>query len=71
VKETFDALVTAAFGRHLLVRNLAGEELKARPFGRGLSVVCGDRVRCRTDGGASHAHGRPAEAGTAPGEQAA
>lgn len=61
MKETFDALVTAAFGRHLLVRNLAGEELKARPFGRGLSVVCGDRVRCRTDGGASHARGRPAE----------
>jgi len=49
VQETFDALVTAAFGRHLLVRNLAGEELKARPFGRGLSVVCGDRVRCRMD----------------------
>jgi ribosome biogenesis GTPase / thiamine phosphate phosphatase len=51
VQETFEALVTAAFGRHLLVRTLAGEELKARPFGRGLSVVCGDRVRCRMDGG--------------------
>ena len=52
MQETFDALVTAAFGRHLLVRTLTGEELKARPFGRGLSVVCGDRVRCRMDGGA-------------------
>src|SRR5690242_1960369 len=39
VQETFDALVIAAFGRHLLVRNGAGEELMARPFGRGLSVV--------------------------------
>ncbi len=53
MQETFDALVTAAFGRHLLVRNVAGEELKARPFGRGLSVVCGDRVRCRMDGSPS------------------
>ena len=53
MQETFDALVTAAFGRHVLVRTGAGEELKARPFGRGLSVVCGDRVRCRTDRGAS------------------
>jgi ribosome biogenesis GTPase len=52
----FDALVIAAFGRHLLVRNLAGEELKARPFGRGLAVVCGDRVRCRGDARSSEVH---------------
>jgi ribosome biogenesis GTPase / thiamine phosphate phosphatase len=67
VQETFDALVTAAFGRHLLVRTAAGQELKARPFGRGLSVVCGDRVRCRTDGGkhAGRAAPRSASAGGA------
>jgi ribosome biogenesis GTPase len=45
--DTFEARVTATFGRHLLVRNAAGKELKARPFGRGLTVVCGDNVRCR------------------------
>jgi ribosome biogenesis GTPase len=47
--DTFEARVTATFGRHLLVRNASGEELKARPFGRGLNVVCGDNVRCRAD----------------------
>ena len=52
----FAALVIAAFGRHVLVRNVAGEELKARPFGRGLVVVCGDRVRCRKDAGSSEVH---------------
>jgi len=67
VQETFDALVIAAFGRHLLVRNLAGEELKARPFGRGLSVVCGDRVRCRMD---RPAQGGPAQGGPAQGRPA-
>jgi ribosome biogenesis GTPase / thiamine phosphate phosphatase len=45
--DTFEARVTATFGRHLLVRDAAGKELKARPFGRGLTVVCGDNVRCR------------------------
>lgn len=49
MNETFEARVTATFGRHLLVRDLAGNELRARPFGRGLAVVCGDNVRCRTD----------------------
>ncbi len=39
----------AAFGRHLLVRNAAGEELRARPSGRKHSIVCGDRVRCEPD----------------------
>ena len=46
--DKFDAEVIAAFGRHLLVR--AGEqELRARPAGRRLSIVCGDRVRCEFD----------------------
>lgn len=46
--DKFDAEVIAAFGRHLLVR--AGEqELRARPAGRRLSIVCGDRVRCELD----------------------
>ena len=47
--EAFEADVVAAFGRHLLVRNAAGEELRARPSGRKLSIVCGDRVRCEPD----------------------
>jgi ribosome biogenesis GTPase len=47
MNDTFEARVTATFGRHLLVRNAAGKELKARPFGRGLTVVCGDNVRCK------------------------
>ena len=46
--DKFDAEVIAAYGRHLLVR--AGEqELRARPAGRRLSIVCGDRVRCEVD----------------------
>jgi ribosome biogenesis GTPase len=47
--DTFDALVVATFGRHLLVRDSAGRELKARPFGRGLVIVAGDTVTCRDD----------------------
>src|SRR6202011_6280334 len=47
--DTFDALVIATFGRHLLVRDAAGRELKARPFGRGLVIVAGDHVLCRDD----------------------
>ena len=49
MQDTFDARVIAAFGRHLLVRDIAGRELKARPFGRALVIVCGDTVRCRLD----------------------
>jgi ribosome biogenesis GTPase len=49
MNDTFDACVIATFGRHLLVRDAAGKELKARPFGRGLTVVCGDNVRCSVD----------------------
>src|SRR3954470_18376209 len=45
----FDAEVVAAYGRHLLVRDAAGAELRARPSGRKLSIVCGDRVRCEHD----------------------
>lgn len=47
--ETLDGRVIAAFGRHLRVRTAAGAELRARPFGRALSIVCGDQVRCRMD----------------------
>jgi ribosome biogenesis GTPase / thiamine phosphate phosphatase len=49
MKPTLDAQVTATFGRHLLVRAADGRELRARPFGRALGAVCGDRVRCRID----------------------
>jgi ribosome biogenesis GTPase len=49
MNETFEARVIATFGRHLLVRDAAGKELRARPFGRGLTLVCGDSVRCRAD----------------------
>jgi ribosome biogenesis GTPase / thiamine phosphate phosphatase len=45
----FEARVIAAYGRHLLLRNGDGQEIKARPFGRKLSVVCGDYVRCEVD----------------------
>jgi ribosome biogenesis GTPase / thiamine phosphate phosphatase len=41
--------VIATFGRHMVVRTAAGEQLRARPFGRALEVVCGDEVRCRID----------------------
>jgi ribosome biogenesis GTPase len=49
MNDTFEACVTATFGRHLLVRDASGKELRARPFGRGLTVVCGDNVCCRID----------------------
>lgn len=41
-----EAEVIASFGRHMLVRDAGGRELRARPSGRKLHVVCGDRVRC-------------------------
>jgi ribosome biogenesis GTPase len=44
--DVFDAEVIAAFGRHLIVRDAAAREQRARPSGRRLSIVCGDRVRC-------------------------
>jgi ribosome biogenesis GTPase / thiamine phosphate phosphatase len=46
ILDEFDADVTASFGRHLLVREAGGQELRARPSGRKLGVVCGDRVHC-------------------------
>lgn len=49
MSDPFEALVIATFGRHLLVRDASGRELKARPFGRNLVVVCGDRVSCSID----------------------
>jgi ribosome biogenesis GTPase / thiamine phosphate phosphatase len=45
----FEATVIAAFGRHVLVRDSAGAEHKARPFGRSVALVCGDLVRCEAD----------------------
>jgi ribosome biogenesis GTPase len=48
IADEFEAEVVAAFGRHLRVRH-GGEELRARPSGRRLSIVCGDRVRCEVD----------------------
>lgn len=47
--DVFEAEVIAAFGRHLIVRDAAARELRARPSGRRLSIVCGDRVRCEVD----------------------
>jgi ribosome biogenesis GTPase / thiamine phosphate phosphatase len=56
MSDTLVGRVVAAFGRHLLVRGAAGEELRARPFGRALSVVCGDDVRCRIDAAHGELH---------------
>jgi len=47
--DEFDAEVIASFGRHLLVRDAAGQQRRARPSGRKLGIVCGDRVRCEVD----------------------
>ena len=41
--------VIASFGRHMIVRTGAGAELRARPFGRAVTPVCGDEVRYRLD----------------------
>lgn len=49
----FEAQVIAAYGRHVRVRDDTGRVVQARPFGRRLQVVCGDRVRCNED--ATHA----------------
>ena len=47
--DKFDAEVIATYGRHMLVRSADGRDLRARPAGRRLSIVCGDRVRCESD----------------------
>jgi ribosome biogenesis GTPase len=44
------AEVIATFGRHLLLRDAAGNLQKARPMGRALDIVCGDRVNCERQG---------------------
>lgn len=44
------AEVIAAYGRHLLLRDADGALQKARPFGRALEIVCGDRVQCEVHG---------------------
>jgi ribosome biogenesis GTPase / thiamine phosphate phosphatase len=44
------AEVIATYGRHLLLRDAAGEQRMARPMGRHLEIVCGDRVQCRLQG---------------------
>ena len=49
MSETLEARVIGAFGRHLTVRDGAGRLRRARPFGRALTIVCGDEVRCRAD----------------------
>lgn len=46
---SFEARVTAVFGRDLLVRDTAGVEHKARVRGRRLTIVCGDDVACEGD----------------------
>ena len=45
----FEADVISAFGRHLLARDESGTVWRARPFGRQLQIVCGDRVHCERD----------------------
>ena len=53
---TITARIIAAYGRHLLVRDAQGNERAARPFGRKLQVVCGDRVSCEIDPRHDEAH---------------
>jgi ribosome biogenesis GTPase len=56
MQDTFEALVIATFGRHLLVRDATARELKARPFGRGLVIVAGDYVLCSDDARTKETH---------------
>jgi ribosome biogenesis GTPase len=44
------AEVIATYGRHLLLQDASGMHRKARPVGRHLDIVCGDRVQCRVEG---------------------
>jgi ribosome biogenesis GTPase / thiamine phosphate phosphatase len=44
-----EAEVLATFGRGLLLRFADGAARPARPFGRKLIIVCGDRVLCEED----------------------
>ena len=45
------AEVIATYGRHLLLRDAVGTQYKARPLGRKLEIVCGDRVECEFQNG--------------------
>jgi len=45
----FDARIIAVYGRDLLVRDTEGRELRARPKGRRMDLVCGDDVICERD----------------------
>lgn len=49
MSQGFEAQVIAAYGRHALVRAVGGATREARPQGRRLDIVCGDRVRCEHD----------------------
>jgi ribosome biogenesis GTPase len=44
------AEVIATYGRHLLLRDGAGTQYRARPLGRKLEIVCGDQVECAFQG---------------------
>jgi len=44
------AEVIATYGRHLLLRDALGKPYRARPIGRKLEIVCGDRVECEFQG---------------------
>jgi ribosome biogenesis GTPase / thiamine phosphate phosphatase len=49
MQQNLPGRVIATFGRHMLVRAPDGQQLKARPFGRALTVVCGDEIEYRVD----------------------
>lgn len=49
MNESLEADVLATFGRGLLLQLPDGRTESARPFGRRLTIVCGDRVRCSRD----------------------
>ncbi|MFM8516940.1 MAG: ribosome small subunit-dependent GTPase A [Nevskiaceae bacterium] len=53
---SFEAQVIAAYGRHLQVRDATGACHDARPFGRKMQCVCGDRVRCEIDAAHGEVH---------------
>jgi ribosome biogenesis GTPase len=44
------AEVIATYGRHLLLQDVTGARYRARPHGRKLEIVCGDRVECEFHG---------------------
>ncbi|MBS0364193.1 MAG: ribosome small subunit-dependent GTPase A [Proteobacteria bacterium] len=54
--EILTARVIATHGRHLVLADASGRELAARPFGRDLTVVCGDEVQYRIDAHHDEAH---------------